>query len=660
MTHPSGDAIRVSPNEKKAQVTNLPTLYQSQIHKTRYSRWIEEENRRENWDETVDRYLDAMEKQVIDIRGEGISELLEIREAILSLEVMPSMRALMTAGKALERDNVAGYNCAYLAVNRPQAFDEALYILCCGTGVGFSVERQYTNSLPEVPEPLYPSDTTIVVRDSKIGWASALRQLIHLLYSGVIPRWDVSKIRPAGSRLKTFGGRASGPGPLEDLFRYVVTTFEGAQGRKLSSLECHGIMCKVGDVVVVGGVRRSALISLSNPSDDRMRDAKAGKWWDLHPEYALANNSAAWTEKPSMERFIDEWISLIKSKSGERGIINRAGLKAIAARNGRRDAEHEFGTNPCSEIILRDRQFCNLSEVVVRHKDNLQDLARKVRLATILGTIQATFTDFRYLSAQWKRNCEEERLLGVSLTGIMDHPFLSGGTDELGMFDYSLEEILQDLRQVAVDTNLEWSGMLGINPAAAITCVKPSGTVSQLVDASSGIHARWSDYYVRTNRASKNDPVAQFLYIQGIPAEDELLHPDTTWVFSYPIKAPETSVTRHDITSLDQLNLWLTYQEHWCEHKPSITVYVRDHEWLEVGAFVYKHFDKMSGVSFLPHTEHTYKQPPYQDIDRERYEQLMAEMPESLDWSLLSDYEAEDSTEGVKELACVGVSCEIA
>lgn len=633
-------------------MTHLPTLYQEQIHKTKYARWRDDDNRRETWEETIDRYLAFFADDIPD----GVHH--ELREAILALEVMPSMRAMMTAGPALARDHVAGYNCAYLAVNRPQAFDEALYILCCGTGVGFSIERQYTNALPEVPT-LYDSDTTIVVRDSKIGWAQALRQLIHLLYSGSIPKWDVSKVRPAGAKLKTFGGRASGPGPLVDLFAYIVATFKTAQGRRLSSIECHGIMCKVGDIVVVGGVRRSALISLSNPSDDRMRDAKSGAWYDdpARKHFSLANNSACWTEKPSMERFIEEWSALIKSGSGERGIVNRAGMKAQVARNGRRDPNYEFGTNPCSEIILRDRQFCNLSEVVVRPEDSLADLKAKVRLATILGTLQSTLTDFRYLSPQWKRNCEEERLLGVSLTGIMDHLALSGRGLIFG--EPSLASTLEELRQVAIDTNAEWAEKLGINPATAITCVKPSGTVSQLVNAASGIHPRWSEYYVRTNRGSKADPVAQFLYMSDIPTEDEVLHPDTTYVFSYPMKAPPGSITRDDVTALDQLKLWLTYQEHWCEHKPSITVYVREEEWLKVGAFVYEHFDRMSGVSFLPHSEHTYRQAPYQEITADEYERLAAEMPDQLDWERLEDYEVEDSTTGMRELACAAGACEV-
>jgi ribonucleoside-triphosphate reductase len=633
---------------------DLPTVYQQQIHKSKYARWIDDLNRREHWRETVTRYMDAMRAQAEKL-GSPLSktEAKELTEGIYNLEAMGSMRAMMTAGPALERDNVAGYNCSYLAINRVQAFDEAMYILMCGTGVGFSVERQYVNELPEVPE-LHESDNTIVVRDSKIGWSKALRSLITSLYNGDIPKWDVSKVRPAGASLKTFGGRASGPGPLEDLFRYVIETFRSAQGRKLSSIDCHGIMCKVGDIVVVGGVRRSALISLSNPSDDRMRDAKSGQWWTYHPEYQLANNSACWTEKPSAEKFIDEWAALIRSKSGERGIVNRAGLKAQVVRNGRRDPNHDFGTNPCAEIILRDREFCNLSEVVARSSDSWEDLERKVKLATELGALQSTFTDFRYLSAQWKKNCEEERLLGVSITGIMDHQTLSGRSGF-----QRLRGLLSRLKQVAIDTAKKWAKRLGINLAVAITCVKPSGTVSQLVNSASGIHARYSKFYIRTNRLSKNDPVAQLLYMQGIPCEDELTHPETTWVFSYPIKSPEGSVTRHDMNAIEQLELWLCYAEEWCEHKPSITVYVKDDEWMEVGAFVYKHFDRMSGVSFLPTDDHTYKQAPYQEIDEDEYNTLVAEMPKEIDWSLLEHLEKEDQTEGTKELACVAGACEI-
>lgn len=953
---------------------DFPTIYQAQIHASKYARWREEDSRRETWEETVGRYISFMEGHIWEECGYDFKDVSGgLKEAILTLEVMPSMRALMTAGPALKRDNVAGFNCSALAVNRPQAFDEALYLLCCGVGVGFSVERQFINQLPEVPWQLYPSDTTIAVRDSKIGWASALRQLIHLLYSGIVPRWDTSKVRPAGARLKTFGGRSSGPGPLVDLFQYVVATFKAAQGRKLSSIEAHGIMCKIGDIVVVGGVRRSALISLSNPSDDRMRDAKQGQWSDQHPEYALANNSAAWTEKPSMERFMDEWTALIKSKSGERGIFNREGARKKVAALGRRE-DHEFLLNPCAEVLLRDAglcvagntpiitydgivdiadlqdestkiwngerwsdvtirktrsnqtllrvflsdgsyldctpdhkfsvkdrfkkewcevearhlmsfskyplqvqptvinydggrhiasaytlgfgvgdgsidrglvyidlygakdgecpvegrrakeylapgyqvprvrtwtsleadlvtelktdvealrevstwdkesilQFvagladadgsetgtggiriyisqesrartlqliltqcgirssvcllhragtrtnkgirkhdlwylqitdcaripchrldvskghrprfkskyqsvvrvekleglhdtfcfneperhmgvfgnvltyqCNLSEVVVRPDDSWEDLERKVRLSAILGTFQSTLTNFRYLSGRWKKNADEERLLGVSLTGIMDNALLSD-PDAKG-----LASRLSHLRQVVIDTNAEWAEKLGINQSVATTVIKPSGTVSQLVDAASGIHPRWSKYYVRTNRGNKTDPVAQMLYMSGVPTEDEAFHPDTTWVFSYPQKAPEHSVVRDELSAVDQLKIWLVYAEHWCEHNPSCTVYVREHEWLEVGAFVYRHFDRMCGVSFLPHSDHTYKQAPYQEVDRSTYERLAEEMPKELDWSLLAEYEKEDTTEGIKELACVAGACEV-
>lgn len=638
----------------------LPTLYQQQIHKSKYARWRDDVKRRETWEETVTRYMDSLARKV-EQQGSKLTEdeYNTLRTAILTLRVMPSMRAMMTAGPALDRDNVAGYNCSYLAVNRVQAFDEAMYILMCGTGVGFSVERQYVNQLPEVPSELFKSDTTIVVRDSKIGWASALRQLMNLLYGGDIPKVDVSKVRPAGARLKTFGGRASGPGPLIDLFNYVIEIFQNARGRKLTSLEAHGIMCKVGDIVVVGGVRRSALISLSNPSDDRMRDCKQGQWWDTHPEYALANNSAAWTERPSAERFIEEWSALIKSKSGERGFVNRAGMQKHVASTGRRDASHDFGTNPCSEIILRDRQFCNLSEVVARADDNLTTLKEKVRLATILGVIQSCFTDFRYLSTAWKKNCEEEHLLGVSITGILDNALLAGQMRNEWNDRTEFREFLDTLKQESVATATEWAERLGIETPTATTCVKPSGTVSQLVDAASGIHPRYSEYYVRTNRGSKNDPLGQFLAWSGIPVEDEVLHPDTTQVFSYPMKSPDGAITRNDMSAIQQLELWLDYAEAWCEHKPSITVYVREDEWMQVGAFVYEHFDRMSGVSFLPHSDHTYQQAPYQEITKDEYEKLAEEMPPSLTWGSLEAFETEDQTEGTKELACTAGSCDI-
>jgi len=588
----------------------LPTDYQSFIHKSRYAKYFDGKGR-ENWDETVERYMDNVVRKVA---GDD-SYINQIRDAILSLDIMPSMRAMMTAGPALDRDNTAGYNCSYLPVDDPKSFDEAMYILLCGTGVGFSVERQYVSKLPEVPT-LFESDTTVVVKDSKEGWAKAFRQVLALLWAGEIPKWDVSKVRPAGARLKTFGGRASGPAPLVELFNFAVSTFKNAQGRKLSSIECHDLMCFIGQIVVVGGVRRSAMISLSNLSDDRMRHAKSGQWWETAAHRALANNSVSYTEKPDIETFMREWTALVESKSGERGVFNREASKKQAAKFGRRDASYEFGTNPCSEIILRPYQFCNLTECVVRATDSLDDLERKVRLATILGTIQSSFTKFPYLRKVWQNNTEEERLLGVSLTGIMDNPLMTSKNE-------GLEKTLEHLRQIAVDTNAEWADRLGIPVSAAITCVKPSGTVSQLVDSASGIHARHSPYYIRTVRGDNKDPLTKFMIDMGIPSEPCVFKGDTTTVFSFPMKSPDNAVTRNDMTAIEQLETWLTYQRHWCEHKPSVTISVRDSEWLEVGAFVYKHFDEMSGVSFLPHSDHTYQQAPYQDCTKGQYEELL-------------------------------------
>ena len=625
----------------------LPTPYQEFIAKSRYARWLESENRREDWSETVDRYME----NVVGL-SVGEEEASKLSSAILGLEVMPSMRAMMTAGPALHRDNTSGYNCSYLPVDDPKSFDEAMFILLCGTGVGFSVERQYISKLPEVPDTLFDSETTVVVKDSKEGWAKSLRQVLSLLWAGEIPKWDVSKVRPAGARLKTFGGRASGPAPLIDLFNFAVAIFKKAQGRKLTSLECHDLMCKIGQVVVVGGVRRSAMISLSNLSDDRMRNAKSGNWWDNEGQRALANNSVAYTEKPDVELFMKEWASLIESKSGERGIFKRVASKTQAAKNGRRDPEWEFGTNPCSEIILRPYQFCNLTEVVVRATDNIDTLSEKVRLATILGTIQATYTEFPYLRKVWKDNTEAERLLGVSLTGIMDNPLMT--SENAG-----LEKTLEHLRSVAVSTNAEWADRLGIPQSAAITCVKPSGTVSQLVDSASGIHARHSEYYIRTVRGDIKDPLTDFMKAQGIPCEPCVMKPDSTVVFSFPVKAPDNCVTRNVMTAVEQLETWLMYQRHWCEHKPSVTITVRDEEWLEVGAFVYKYFDEMSGVSFLPHSDHTYQQAPYQECSQEEYEELAEKMPKSIDWSGLALYELEDNTSGMQTMACSADSCEI-
>jgi ribonucleoside-diphosphate reductase alpha chain len=636
-------------------MNNLPSQYQEFIYKSRYSRWIESENRREEWPETVKRYFDFFESHLKENQSYILSAELrsELESAVLNLEVMPSMRALMTAGEALKRDNVAGYNCSYVAVNNIRAFDEILYVLMCGTGVGFSVERQYVEKLPTIAEHFTNSDTTIIVQDSKVGWAKAYRELVSLLIGGQIPKWDVSKVRPAGARLKTFGGRASGPRPLVDLFQFTIDTFKRAAGRKLTSIECHDIVCKIAEIVVVGGVRRSALISLSNLTDERMRDAKSGAWWEQNPQRALANNSVAYKEKPEIGIFMEEWISLYKSKSGERGIFNREAAKKTVAKLGdRRDSSYDFGTNPCSEIILRDREFCNLTEVVIRADDTQDSIARKVRIASILGTWQASLTHFPYLSSTWKKNCEEEALLGVSLTGILDNPLMGSKDHRL------LSGVLEDLKKVAIDANKEWSDKLGINPAAAITCVKPSGTVSQLTDAASGIHARHSEYYIRTVRADRKDPLCQMMIDLGFPAEPCVMKPDHTMVFSFPMKAVG-SITRNDLTAIEHLELWLTYQRHWCEHKPSITITVREHEWMEVGAWVYKHFDEISGISFLPHSDHSYRQAPYQECTEIAYTTLSVEMPKNVDWSLLKNYEKEDKTVGTQTYACSGDKCEL-
>ena len=636
-------------------MNNLPSQYQEFIYKSRYSRWIESENRREEWPETVKRYFDFFESHLKENQSYILSAELrsELESAVLNLEVMPSMRALMTAGEALKRDNVAGYNCSYVAVNNIRAFDEILYVLMCGTGVGFSVERQYVEKLPTIAEHFTNSDTTIIVQDSKVGWAKAYRELVSLLIGGQIPKWDVSKVRPAGARLKTFGGRASGPRPLVDLFQFTIDTFKRAAGRKLTSIECHDIVCKIAEIVVVGGVRRSALISLSNLTDERMRDAKSGSWWEQNPQRALANNSVAYKEKPEIGIFMEEWISLYKSKSGERGIFNREAAKKTVAKLGdRRDSSYDFGTNPCSEIILRDREFCNLTEVVIRADDTQDSVARKIRIASILGTWQASLTHFPYLSSTWKKNCEEEALLGVSLTGILDNPLMGSKDHRL------LSGVLEDLKKVAIDANKEWAEKIGINPAAAITCVKPSGTVSQLTDAASGIHARHSEYYIRTVRADRKDPLCQMMIDLGFPAEPCVMKPDHTMVFSFPMKAVG-SITRNDLTAIEHLELWLTYQRHWCEHKPSITITVREHEWMEVGAWVYKHFDEISGISFLPHSDHSYRQAPYQECTEIAYTTLSVEMPKNVDWSLLKNYEKTDTTASSQTFACSGDKCEL-
>ncbi len=633
---------------------NLPTDYQTFIATSRYARWIDSENRRESWEETVDRFMENVVYPKMPETEEAVDINIALKKSILNLEIMPSMRAMMTAGKALERDNTCAYNCSYLPVDDMKSFDEAMFILMCGTGVGFSVERQYVSKLPEVPEKMFDSQTIIAVSDSKEGWAKALRQLISLLYSGEIPKWDMSKIRPAGSRLKVFGGRASGPEPLDQLFRFVTSIFKNASGRKLNSLECHDIMCKIGEVVVVGGVRRSAMISLSNLSDDRMRNAKTGQFWETNPQRSLANNSVAYTEKPDASTFLHEWASLVDSGTGERGMFSRIAAQNHTEKNGRRDHNHEFGTNPCSEIILRPYQFCNLTEVVVRADDSLVELERKVKLATILGTVQATYTHFPYLRKIWAKNTEEERLLGVSLTGIMDHDILNG-INPLG----NLPAALTALKQAAIETNKIWADKLGIPVSTAITCVKPSGTVSQLVDSASGIHPRHNPYYIRRVRGDNKDPITQFMKDNNIPHEPDIMKPDNTTVFSFPIKAPDSAVTRHDISATVHLHLWKIYAQFWCEHKPSITVSVKPDEWITVGSWLYDNFNIASGLSFLPHSDHIYKQAPYEDCTEEEYHNLLKQMPDSIDWSKLSDYEKEDTTKASQSLACTAGVCEI-
>ena len=636
----------------------LPTDYQTFIATSRYARWIEEEERRETWGETVERYFDYITGHLVAKHDYQLSDSLrgELEEAVLNQDIMPSMRALMTAGPALDRCHVGGYNCSYVPVDNTRAFDETMYILMCGTGVGFSVERHNVEKLPVVNEDMHDTDTVIKVGDSRMGWATSLRELISLLYAGKVPKWDTSEVRPAGARLKTFGGRASGPAPLEELFQFIVDKFANATGRRLFPIECHDIMCKIGEVVVVGGVRRSALISLSNLNDDQMAHAKSGQWWTNEGQRALANNSVAYKGKPEMGTFMREWLSLYDSKSGERGIFNRQAAQKQAAKNGRRDVEHDFGCNPCSEIILRPYQFCNLSEVVVRATDTQQTLTEKVRLATILGTFQSTLTNFKYLRKIWRRNTEEERLLGVSLTGIMDNAMMSGKSAHLGM---NIGATLNALRVQAVTTNAAMASELNIPISTAITCVKPSGTVSQLVNSASGIHARHNPYYIRTVRGDNKDPLTQFLVNVGIPAEPDVMKPDSTTVFSFPMKSPAGAVTRFDMSAIEQLELWLIYQRHWCEHKPSVTISVKEHEWMDVGSWVYEHFDEVSGISFLPFSEHTYQQAPYQDCTVEQYGEMLKRMPVSIDWSKLQEFEKEDTTSGGRELACTADACEV-
>jgi len=632
----------------------LPTQYQQYIHLSRYSRWDYEKKRRETWEETVCRYFNFFREHLEKTCNHQVTPkvLKELKSAVLNLEIMPSMRCLMTAGAALDKENIAGYNCAYLHVDSPRSFDEILYVLMNGTGVGFSVEARYIEKLPIIPNEIHPTDTLIQVRDSKLGWAKAYRELISLLYVGVVPEWDLSKVRPAGSPLKTFGGRASGPEPLDALFKFTVDNFKKAGGRRLKPIECHDIITKIAEIVVVGGVRRSALISLSDLGDDQMRTAKSGRWWEENPQRALANNSTNYHNKPDVGTFFREWTALYESKSGERGIFSSTNAKKKCLElGGRREERDDFGTNPCSEIILRSREFCNLSEVIVRSGDKIKDLKRKIRLATTLGTWQSTLTKFRYLNSEWRTNCEEERLLGVSLTGIMDNSLLNNLSSEL-------PTLLNVLKKETIKTNNEWSKKLNINPSSSITCVKPSGTVSQLVDSASGIHARHSSYYIRTVRSDVSDPIAKYMIEEGVPVEPDITNPSNVSVFSFPIKSPSRSIMRNQLTAIEQLKLWIVYAKYWCEHKPSCTISVKEEEWPEVGAFIYDHFDDISGISFLPYSDHVYKQAPYQECSEKEYKDLSKKMP-TLNWSKLTDYETIDLTTSSQELACTGNSCEI-
>ena len=645
----------------------LPTQYQQFIHLSRYARWDYDKKRRETWGETVNRFFQFFQEHLKEMCNYDLEngELEKLKKEVMSLNVMPSMRCMMTAGEALRKENIAGYNCSYVKIDNPRSFDEILYVLMNGTGVGFSVEADHVSQLPLIAEEFHPTDTTIVVADSKLGWAKAYKELLSLLWSGQVPKWDLSKVRSAGTPLKTFGGRASGPEPLDDLFHFSTKVFQDAAGRKLKPIECHDIVCKIAAIVVVGGVRRSALISLSDLNDGEMRKAKSGQWWEYNGQRALANNSVNYKEKPNVGTFMREWNSLYDSKSGERGMYNGASAKSQVSKLNerekdenqefikRREPREDFGTNPCSEIILRSREFCNLSECIVRRHDTSESLAEKVRVATILGTFQSTLTNFRYLTKEWERNCSDERLLGVSLTGILDNPLTSGRKK-------GLDELLQNLRKVAVETNKEWSNKLGVNRSAAITCDKPSGTVSQLVDSASGIHARHSEYYIRTVRADNKDPLCKMMKQNGFPNEPDVTKPNHTTVFSFPTQSPKDAICRTDMTAIEQLELWSTYQEHWCEHKPSITVTVKENEWPEVGSWVWNNFDDISGISFLPFSDHTYRQAPYQDCTKSEYDEMLKLIPENVDWSKLSEYEQQDFTAGSQELACsADGGCEI-
>ena len=640
-------------------MTQLKTIFdtpqQEYIAKSKYARYLDSEKRRESWEETVQRYFDFAQEHIHDNHPQALGKWLEVvpnlQSDVYTLKTMPSMRLLMTAGEAVKRNNIAAYNCHYGAIDKVRKFSDMLLILLHGTGSGFSCERQMITKLSAIPDNITKTDDVVVVKDSKEGWANAFSILLRYLYQGSVPKVDYSKVRPKGARLKTFGGRASGPEPLKRLFDFVSNLFLNAAGRKLTSLEVHDICCLIADIVVVGGVRRSALISLSNLSDQRMRDAKEGQWWVSNAQRGLANNSAVYTERPEIEIFMAEWLSLIKSKSGERGIFNRAAAKKQAARWGRRSPDYEYGCNPCSEILLRSNQMCNLTEAVVRAEDTLETLMEKITVATIMGVYQSTLTDFKGVDQELQRNCEEERLLGVSMTGVMDHAILNNVNE-------TAIDWLQTLRDHARAVATEWAGYFGVNVSVAITCNKPSGTVAQLVNAGTGgLHPRFGEYYIRTYRQDNKDPLTQFLKNQGISWEPSVMKPDTETIFSFVVKSPVGAVMRDDRTAVQQLEHWLMFQRHWCEHKPSVTIYVKDHEWLEVGAWVYKHFDEVCGVSFLPHDNGSYRQAPFQEITKEEYTEFLAKYPGTIDWDQF--IELDDLTEGSQEMACMGGLCTV-
>jgi ribonucleoside-diphosphate reductase alpha chain len=634
------------------------SLYQQVIFKTRYARWVEEEGRRENWDETVKRYCDYFEDHLKEKHSHKIPRkvLKEVYDSIYNLEVMPSMRTLMTSGKALESAEVANYNCAFLVVDAVRAFSEHMYVLMCGAGSGFSVERRFTEKLPEVPEELHPSDTTIIVADSRKGWCAAYNQYLNLLFAGNIAKVNVDKVRKEGTRLKTFGGYASGPGPLLDLFKHTEEIFRGAQGRQLRPIEVFSIMCYIAQIVVVGGVRRSATIALFDKDDIEMRTAKSGYWFNdpKRKHYAMANISAVFETKPAAAEFMDIWRDLVASKAGEPGILNRKALWEGAEAIGRATRYEDgsripYGVNPCSEIVLQPYSFCNLTGAAIRPEDTLEDIKKKVRVATIIGTWQATVTDFDYLRKVWQSNVEDERLLGVCLAGIMDHPVLSQTTEESARWE-------NELRELAWEVNKSIAEDIGINTTASVTAIKPAGNSGELYDVASGIHPRYAPYYIRSIRQSNGDPMTEFLKATGIPHEVSVQNARDS-IFYFPVKSPEGAICAKDRTAIQQLEHWLHMKRNYATHTISATVYVREHEWIAVGAWVYDNFNEVTGLSFLPYDDHIYQQAPYTPCSAEDYEKARGKMPEEIDWSLLKHFEQSDSTTVSQEFACTGGSC---